>query len=459
MKKLLLVPVFAAACLCLLAAPALASAKTFYVPAPNGTNDTNAIEAAFTAATQAGPGGTVQLQAGTYHTTTICVQGFTGTFRGAGQGVTSIDVVAGTSPLGPVTLDNSGKEVAPWPSLYCFVGGSVCVCGMTAAITNPSPGPQWNDYGTQTTALGTVFQVTGERSATFSRLTFHDGSGDFDGFNVTSDISVTGRQQLNADGLPTNLGTTGGSVTITACSFVGENGLFCSGLTHGSLSVSGNAFESDVCCYGFDASDSQIAISDNRMNAAGCDVLLEQGFAASYDTGAPVPATPTPRYLITDNDLNCGVGTALLLLDNCPSLGLAPRLAATIAGNHIELGSAASPAYAAIAEECTQNIKCCGNVLSGYASMGFALGDDQLPDLSYFPVSGWQIVGNDSRKLTASVADVYLGLGTTHCLVVGGPPPTTVLNEGTGNILINVTPVSDPPMPAKTAVLKEMKRL
>ena len=172
-----------------------------------------------------------------------------------------------------------------------------------------------------------------------------------------------------------------------------------------------------------------------------------QGFAASYDAGAPVPATPAPRYLITGNDLTCG-SLALLLEDDCPSLGYTPRLAATVRGNHIDLGSAASPAFAAIGEYCTQNIKCYGNVLSGYASLGFALGGDQLPDLSYFPVSGWQIVGNDCRKLSASTADVDLDLGTTHCLVVGGPPPTTVLNNGTDNVLINVTPVADPPAAA-----------
>ena len=393
------------------------------------------------------------------------MQNFNGTFKGAGQGMTFLDTLRGidpsAAPLGPVTLDNSGNQVAPWPSLYGFVGGSVCVSDMTAAITDPTPGQGWNDYGTPTTALGTVFQVTSERSATFSRVTFHDGSGDFDGFNVTSDISVTGRQQLNADGLPTNLGTTGGSVTITACSFVGENGLFRSGLTHGSLTVSGNVFESAVCFYGCDASDSQITVSGNRMDGADCDVLRSRASLPATTSAPRCRDTPAPRYLITDNDLKCGDGTALLLLDNCPSLGFAGRLPATITGNQINLGSAASPAYAGIAEECTQNIKCYDNVLSGCASMGFALGDDQLPDLSYFPVSGWQIVGNDCRKLTASVADVYLGLGTTHCLVVGGPPPTTVLNERTGNILINVTPVADPPAAAATPMnsLRQFKQL
>ncbi len=341
MRKLIVLVLAALGLLLVVPAAALASPKTFYVH-PSGGNDTANIQAAFNAAVKAGPGSTVQLSAGHFYTNTIFVQNFNGTFKGAGQGVTFIDTLRGIDPsaasLGPVTLDNSGNQVAPWPSLYGFVGGSVCVSGMTAAITDPTPGQGWNDYGTPTTALGTVFQVTSERSATFSRVTFHDGSGDFDGFNVTSDISVTGRQQLNADGLPTNLGTTGGSVTITACSLVGENGLFCSGLTHGSPTVSGNVFESAVCFYGWDASDSQITVSGNRMDGRDCDVLLEQGFAASYDLGAPVPNTPAPRYLITDNDLKCGDGTALLLWTTVPSLGFAGCLAATITGNQIDLG-------------------------------------------------------------------------------------------------------------------------
>ena len=462
MRRFLLVLALAVGVLALLVAPAFASARTFYVT-PSGTNDTSAIEAAFAAAIQAGPGSTVQLQPGTYHTTAICVQGFNGTFRGAGQGKTYIDVVSGTSPLGPVTLDNSGKQVAPWPSLYCFVGGSVCVSGMTAAITNPSPGQQWSNYGTPTTALGTVFQVTGERSATFSRLTFHDGSGDYDGFNVTSDISVTGRQYLNADGLPINLGPTGGRVTVTACSFTGENGLFWSGLTHGSLTVRDNVFESTNCCIGVDASDSRIAISDNRMDAADYDVSLQQGFAASYGAGAPLPALPAPRYVIADNDLICGPsGEAVMLLDNCPWFGAPSCLAATISGNHFDCGSSQGAAASVIGEYATQGINCWGNYFTGSASTGLYLGDDgTAADGSPISVSHWSIVGNDFHSLTTSLASIILGNGTTHCLVVGGPPPTTVLNEGVNNTLVNVTTVTDPPAAAATPMhaLRQMKQL
>ena len=173
------------------------------------------------------------------------------------------------------------------------------------------------------------------------------------------------------------------------------------------------------------------------MACSDIDVYLAQGAAASFGAGAPVPATPAPRCLITGNDLTCG-GEALGLEDDCPSLGFAPRLAASITNNHIDLGSAASPAFAGVGEDCTQNIPCLGNSFSGYASYGLCLGDDPF-GTGYYPVSGWQIIGNDFRNLTASTASVYLGHGTTHNLVIGGPPPTTVLDLGTQNILINVT--------------------
>jgi hypothetical protein len=431
--------------LCLLATPAFAWPKVIPVGPPTG-NDTTAIQAAFNLAVKS-PGSTVLLSAGTYHTTTIYVRNFDGTFRGAGEDKTYIDTVPGTSPLGPSTLDTNNNVVVSWPSLYCFEGGNVRVSDMTAKITNLKPAQFWNNYGTGlTTALGNLFQVTGIKSASFTRVTFHDGSGDdADGFNVTSDIGVTGRQQLDSNGNPTNLGTTGGSVTITACSFVGDNSIFCSGLTRGSLTVSGNVLNAAVGCIGWDASDSQIAVSDNRMACGFIDVQLVQGNAASYDAGAPVPATPAPRCLITGNDLTCG-GEALVLADICPSLGFAARLAASIANNHLDLGSADSPAITGVGEYCTQNITCLGNRFSGYASCGLALGDDQLPDLSFFPVSGWSILGNDFHNLTTppSGESILLGHGTTHNLVVGGRPPTSVLNEGTHNILINVTLLPDP---------------
>ncbi len=63
MKRLPVFAVFIVAALGLLALPALASAKTFYVT-PTGKDDTANIQNAFNAAVKAGPGSVVQLSAG-----------------------------------------------------------------------------------------------------------------------------------------------------------------------------------------------------------------------------------------------------------------------------------------------------------------------------------------------------------------------------------------------------------
>jgi hypothetical protein len=422
----------------LLVTPAVASAATFYVH-PSCGNDTANIQKAFNAAVKAGPGSTVQLSAGHFYTNTIVVSGFNGTFRGAGEGKTLLDTVRGIDPsavpLGPVTLDNAGSQIAPWPSLYGFEGGSLCVSDMTAAISDPTPGQGWSDYGTPTTALGTVFQVTNARSATFARVAVHDGGGDYDGFNVTSDISVTGRQYLNADGLPTNLGTTGGSFAITACSFSGENGLFCSGLTHGSLTVSGSVLDSTVCYYGFDASDSRITVTGNRMDARDCGLQLEQGDAASFGAGAPLPALPAPHYVIANNQISGGAPgwAGVGLFDDDTYYDAAPRLDAALTGNDFELSG--GDGFCGVAEYGTRNILCARNSFSGDASWGIYLGDDPDQNSNYVTVSGWRILGDDFSGLTASVAPIVLGAGTTHNLV--SPTPAGTIDNGVDNWLLN----------------------
>ena len=144
MRRLLLVAVLAAALLGLLAAPALASAKTFDVH-PSGGNDTKAIQAAFNAAVIAGPGSTVQLSAGRFYTNNILVKGFDGYFRGAGEGKTVIDTLRGKYPSGtypngaPVPGVTVMPALEPFPSLLVFDGGRVRASDMSCDITSSSP--------------------------------------------------------------------------------------------------------------------------------------------------------------------------------------------------------------------------------------------------------------------------------------------------------------------------------
>ncbi len=51
--------------------------------------------------------------------------------------------------------------------------------------------------------------------------------------------------------------------------------------------------------------------------------------------------------------------------------------------------------------------------------------------------TGWKIIGNNVKDLDADVAHIWLGPGSSDCIVVGRKG-TTVLDEGTDNRLVNV---------------------
>jgi hypothetical protein len=442
MRRLLFLSALAAGLLALLAAPAFASAKTFYVPATGGDN-TAAIQAAFNRAVAAGSGSVVQLGPGHFYTDAIFVSGFNGTFRGAGQGVTTIDTLRGfdngAAPLGPVTLDKAGNTVVSWPALFCFAGGNVRVCDMTAAISDPSPAAQWNTWGVETTALGDVFEATRTTSAAFSDLTFDTppNSGDDGGYNVDCDIEVTGHQLLDrTSGQPTNLATTGGTVTITGCTFLGNIGVFDSGLTDGSFTLYGDSFTDGYIAFNSsEASASQFTVAHNQMWAGGSDVLVGQGGFATDGAGAPLPALPAPRYTITDNQISGGGPGygAVILWDFCPYFDAAPRLDAALVGNDLDLSG--GDGACGIAEFCTHDILCARNTFSGSASWGIYLGDDQDQNGHSVTVSGWRILGDDFSGLNASVAPILLGAGTTHNLVC--PTPAGTIDNGVDNWLLD----------------------
>ena len=116
MRKLIVLTPARSACCWSVAAPALASAKTFYVH-PSGGNDTANIQAAFNAAVKAGPGSTVQLSAGHFYTNRILVPNFNGTFKGAGQGKTVIDCLRGLDSSLPGVIVKAEPGIVAFPYL------------------------------------------------------------------------------------------------------------------------------------------------------------------------------------------------------------------------------------------------------------------------------------------------------------------------------------------------------
>ena len=463
MKKLLLVPVLAAALLGLLAAPAFASPKTFTV-SPNGGNDTVAIQAAFKAAVAAGPGSTVQLGPGHFYTNTIFVRNFRGYFRGAGEGKTVIDTV-GTLPV--------NTAIEPWPFLFGFQGGNVSVSDMSVSVSAATPGQSWNQWGNPYTAVGAIFLVTGSASSAFDRVGFAAGAGDSDGYDVQNDIVITGSQvygtATDERGCPIALAPTGGTDSVSRCSFTGDYGIWVDGLTAGRLTVGGSAAQQNVFneylagCFLTDNSNSDITVSHNQMAcSSGGSIFLYQSYATPFASPPPLPA---PRYLVSDNNiLATGEANGLWLEDDSEGWGYLPRLDATIADNNIQLDNGGWDA--GIDGFAVPGILVLHNHIWGTGLAGIDVGTDWYYPFDE-PGSGWQIIGNDVSGVTAtgaqwgvSTAQIWLGPDATLCLVVGCGP-TTVLDQGTDDTLINVNRITDPPAAAAKPLnaLKQMKQL
>jgi hypothetical protein len=138
--------------------------------------------------------------------------------------------------------------------------------------------------------------------------------------------------------------------------------------------------------------------------------------------------------------------------DNAPN-----RLDAAIVGNTITLDNGGMDG--GIDGYYAKGIRVLGNRISGTGLAGIMVGATASLGWTPGPASGWRIIGNDVSGVTAtgdqygvSTAPIWLGPDADRCLVVGGCTPTQVLDQGTDDTLINVTPL-DPPTQAARAMV------
>jgi len=105
--------------------------KVFTV-APNGTDDTQNIIAAFENAKASSPGATVQLAPGTFTIGMIEIHEFNGFLKGSGKGKTIITNRSG------LPCDASFEQNLQ-PALVTFVGGKIKISDMTFHIADGDP--------------------------------------------------------------------------------------------------------------------------------------------------------------------------------------------------------------------------------------------------------------------------------------------------------------------------------
>ena len=118
--------------------------KIITVPPPTGSDDTPNLQSAFNKAVAEGPGVTVRLVEGTYHTKQIVVSNFNGAFIGAGAEksvLTNLPSLVVSDPTKPF-YDAPPTPSNPWPVLVTFVNGDLLVSDMGISITGATPFPE-----------------------------------------------------------------------------------------------------------------------------------------------------------------------------------------------------------------------------------------------------------------------------------------------------------------------------
>ncbi|MHA2207521.1 MAG: right-handed parallel beta-helix repeat-containing protein, partial [Candidatus Thorarchaeota archaeon] len=159
-----------------------------------GVQDANAIEEAFRTVD---PGGTVKLKKGQFYVSRVIeVEGFDGTFRGAGKDKTIIEAVENYEPGSYLIFDPfSGFEI---PIVFFFLNPVeyVQISDMTVEINEPNPSAEYfNPWGGGPThALTYIFHLTTTGNLIFdtlvSKVRIRGAAGDFNGFNLLVPVDI-----------------------------------------------------------------------------------------------------------------------------------------------------------------------------------------------------------------------------------------------------------------------------
>lgn len=450
------------------------SGSTFTV-SPTGVDDTANIQCAFDAAVAAGPGSTVQLEAGTFYLSRdIVVVNFDGSFRGAGKGRTIVQNLDDV----PFPLHGDPYPYHDYPGLLLFyqdatgIPSTLNFSDMTIRVRGKSE--PWSAHGfgpwdcmTAIEVWGKVTQVEDfEESyvdASFERMEFEGEAGEFNceglGVNVESGVWFGGEQIVKIKRRSTYVKYVkplSGTLSVTDCSF--ENtayGILTFMLVDSTVSVERNTFDNVGQPFWLvDPSNTNVEFSRNRAtNTRWFGVRVNQALQSvrGWDFG-PFGELPEPSsLLISHNTIHAvhiadGVG----IEDYAPLVGENGRLHTVISNNRIILDNTW---YGGIWGYSAQDVVVTNNVIEGTGLAGIYTGVD------WEPVSGWTILGNNVQNVDADVAPIWLGPGTSNCTVVGGSSESNVWDQGTDNILVGVNNMQgNPPGPEiKEALEKKLE--
>lgn len=424
---------------------------------PNGKDDTANLVCAFDHARAAGAGSTVQLVKGEYHVGLLQVADFDGVFRGVGAGKTVLKPFHHMDCQALVD-QNMG---AAW---LVFRLGNPRISDMTLFDDDPEPCASYsgdiggNSLGNDIIALnltgkplGKVYDCAQLKIPQFGRGTVTrievktPPMSDIDYTKYFGAGIATGGEGGNNPGCLYWPSLLGGDYTLSDSiySLPGATFDIQPAMLGGTTRILNNVVNGGYLgIYSIDANGTQDIISGNTVTGVDFSPIRVDGGTA-YMGWTNIPPFDKPTYFAITNNIVSATGYAngITAWDVSSVILGQHHDQGVISGNTIALdGDTAWGIWVEGVDGAVvnhNNLKGKGNagIIMNYAGYNGDTGIATMKDcwVTLNDLSG--LVRYDENY----IAGIFLGPQTSHCTVVGSNLSDTVLDAGTGNILVNLT--------------------
>lgn len=409
--------------------------------APNGTDDTEALQSALDRCSGATGRCTVRLCRGRFNTAPLRVGDFRGTLRGAGRERTVIQALpelwVNDNPLGYWQDDPLDPTLPPWPYLLQFVGGQGTVRRLAVEVPTPAEGLRptqgWTELCDEECELeyelaGAILVTGGRAEFDLRQIAVVAGEYPESFFETTllAGVAVRGLLLDTDPEYPSGFPVVpiSGRFRIAHSTFVGMlTGVSLGELQDADVTIEGTVTSAFLGVDLLDANRSRVEVFENSW---GVD-------AAAFNAYLNIDGTPSRDNTVRVSDNRGAVGSYFgfgqgIFFQDPWLLPEPGESTVTVSGNELDLGSPTEAAFGGIEVFGAGNLAVNRNTLRGRVD-GVGVGFDQT--------TGCRAVLNNFEDLDATGPDLRLGLDTSECLAVIRRDDE-VLDEGTNNRLFRL---------------------
>jgi hypothetical protein len=374
------------------AAQTLDVASRTVTVSPSGADDTSSIATAFAMCQDLGPGCTVQLTEGTFLTRQQDIEGFVGTFAGAGREATVVQALTPyvvSPPRNDVSIRAPDRGGAP--VMFTIREGDIVIRDLTFVVRGAAPSLPWLFAGTEINTIAVVLSFEGlTNRGVVERVAIEAERVGAFGVNVFNGIFVLPGPNNTGDVAVAELVVHDTRITGTA------SGISLSALQDSSVRIVGTDLDAEQALEINNVGASSLMIVDNRL--VGRDgPVVGVGVGAGFDVGGPL------YVWIAGNDI-VARGSEARGIDLSDQSGSGVAVV-HVSGNRFELDGARAGVRGGSL----------GTVVFGNAFTGSA---ETAVQVGVNGGGGWMIAANDLGGLVTQQPPIMVQRWTAEVIVV-----------------------------------------